>query len=173
MRDADGFDECYRATSRRLLSYAYALTGDWAHAQDLVQEVYLRAWRHWHRLTEYEDVEAWLRLVVTRLATDAWRRLARWRKVLRLSQPLEASVDGPSERTVLLTQALATLPFGQRQAITLHYLLDHPVARIAHDMGVSPGTVKSWLSRGRVALAAALDEKGVTNGEESLRPATS
>lgn len=159
MRNADGFDECYRSTSRRLLSYAYALTGDWAHAQDLVQEAYLRAWRQWSRLTEYEDVEAWLRLVVSRLATDAWRRLARWRKVLRLSHPLEETIAGPSEQTVLLTKALSALPQGQRQAIAMHYLMDLSVTHIAQELGTSPNTVKSWLSRGRAALAAALTEK--------------
>jgi RNA polymerase sigma-70 factor (ECF subfamily) len=173
VRDADGFDDCYRATSRRLLGYAYALTGDWAQAQDLVQEAYLRAWRQWNRLTEYEDVEAWLRLVVTRLATDAWRRVARWRKVLLLSHPLEQTVDPPSERTVLLTRALATLPASQRQAVAMHYLLDLPIGRIAEDLGVPIGTVKSWLSRGRAALAAALDEREVNSGEGALRPATS
>jgi RNA polymerase sigma-70 factor, ECF subfamily len=159
VRNADGFDECYRSTSRRLLSYAYALTGDWAQAQDLVQEAYLKAWRQWGRLSGYEDVEAWLRLVVSRLATDAWRRLARWRKVLRLSHPLEQAVAAPSEHTVLLTRALAALPQGQRQAIAMHYLMDLSVNHIAEELGTSPNTIKSWLSRGRAALATALADK--------------
>ncbi|HEX6682828.1 MAG TPA: SigE family RNA polymerase sigma factor [Candidatus Limnocylindrales bacterium] len=159
MRNADGFDACYRSTSRRLLSYAYALTGDWAQAQDLVQEAYLRAWRQWDRLSGYDDVEAWLRLVVSRLATDAWRRLARWRKVLRLSHPLEQCVDGPSEQTVLLTRALAALPAGQRQAIAMHYLMDLSVNHIAEELGTSPNTIKSWLARGRASLADALTDR--------------
>src|SRR6266545_3434629 len=41
----------------------------------LVQETYARAWQRWRRLAGYDDQEAWLRLVVTRLATDRWRRL--------------------------------------------------------------------------------------------------
>jgi RNA polymerase sigma-70 factor (ECF subfamily) len=145
-----------------LLSYAYTLTGDWAQAQDLVQEAYLKAWRQWSRLSEYDDVEAWLRLVVSRLVTDAWRRLARWRKVLRLSHPLEDTVAGPSEQTVLLTRALAALPLGQRRAIAMHYLMDLSVNHIAEELGTSPNTVKSWLSRGRAALATALAEKPET-----------
>src|SRR3954447_26828233 len=71
----DDFDGFYRDTSRRLLRYAYGLTGDPGEAQDLVQEAYARAWQRWRRLTGYEDPEAWLRLVVHRLATDRWRRL--------------------------------------------------------------------------------------------------
>ncbi len=39
------FDAFYRDTSRRLLRYAYALTGDPGETQDLVQEAYARAWQ--------------------------------------------------------------------------------------------------------------------------------
>lgn len=160
VRDAEGFDECYRATSRRLLSYTYALTGDWAQSQDLVQEAYMRAWRQWGRISEYEDVEAWLRLVVSRLATDAWRRLGRWRRAMRL---LGTSDDAqpPSEAAVLVARALRDLPPSQRQAMALHYLFDLPVAQIAADAGVPVNTVKSWLSRGRSTLATVLDPKEV------------
>jgi RNA polymerase sigma-70 factor (ECF subfamily) len=56
------YDEFYRDTSRRLLRYAYGLTGDPAEAQDLAQEAYARAWQRWRRLSGYEDPDAWLRL---------------------------------------------------------------------------------------------------------------
>jgi RNA polymerase sigma-70 factor (ECF subfamily) len=47
MRDADAFDDFYRDTSTRMLRYGFAMTGDLADAQDVVQEAYTRAWRHW------------------------------------------------------------------------------------------------------------------------------
>ncbi|WP_117212295.1 sigma-70 family RNA polymerase sigma factor [Allorhizocola rhizosphaerae] len=157
MRDANEFDEFYRTTSRRLLGYAYAVTKDWAQAQDLVQEAYLRAWRDWDKLSRYEDPEAWLRLVVVRLATDVWRRLARRRAAYERTAASQVDTAPPSEEKLLVAQALAALPKQQRQAITLHYLFDQPVARIAEDLRVAEGTVKSWLSRGRLALADLLD----------------
>jgi RNA polymerase sigma-70 factor (ECF subfamily) len=46
-----------------------------------------------------------------------------------------------------------------RQAVALHYLCDLTVAEIATELGVAIGTVKSWLSRGRAALAIALDTR--------------
>ena len=161
MRDAGDFDECYRATSRRLLSYAYALTGDWAQAQDLAQEAYMKAWRRWDRLSQYDDIEAWLRLVVYRQATDFWRRLGQWRRAMPLlGGPAQT---GPAdESTVVLNQALRQLPAAQRQVLALHYLFDLPVTRIAHDARVPVSTVKTWLARGRTALAAALEAKEVT-----------
>ena len=150
---ADAFDAFYRDTSRRLLRYAYGLTGDPGEAQDLVQEAYARAWQRWRRLAAYEDPEAWLRLVVNRLSTDRWRRLG-----VRRTHPIAVpvAVAPPSEDTVLLVRAMRTLPVAHRRALALHYLLDRSVADIAAETGASTGTVKSWLSRGRAGHAAAL-----------------
>lgn len=158
MADDQGFDEFYRGASRRVLHFAYGMAGDLGTAQDLTQEGFLRAWRSWSRVSRYESPESWVRLVVVRLATDRWRRLAVRRRA-------EAAIGGappapaPTENTVLLVEALRRLPANQRQAVCLHYLLDLPVTEIALETGASVGTVKAWLSRGRAALAALLEER--------------
>lgn len=150
------FAEFYRSTSPRTLRYAYGLTGDLAQAQDVVQEAYIRAWQRWRRLSGYDDAEAWLRLVVSRLAFDWWRRVRVRRNA---PQPVPATVPAPSEDTVLVVAALKKIPERQRNALALHYLLDVPVAQIAADLGVAEGTVKSWLARGRDSLALVLKEE--------------
>ncbi|MCO8271922.1 SigE family RNA polymerase sigma factor [Actinoplanes sp. TRM 88003] len=155
MNAVDEFDEFYRDTSRRLARYAYGLTGDVADAQDLVQEAYARAWQRWRRLSGYEDQEAWLRLVVNRLSADRWRRLG-VRRARAAAEPPPRPAAPPSENTVLLISAMRALPMVHRRALALHYLLDRSVAEIAAETGASTGTVKSWLSRGRTGLAAAL-----------------
>lgn len=160
--DFDGF---YRDTSRRLLRYAYGLTGDPGEAQDLVQEAYARAWQRWRKVSGYEDPEAWLRLVVNRLSTDRWRRIGVRRARAAAEAPLPP-VNPPSEDVVLLVRAMRELPDTQRRALALHYLLDRSVAEIAAETGTSLGTVKSWLSRGRAALAATL---GATEAEGARR----
>jgi len=160
----DEFDAFYRGTAPRLLRYAYGLTTDAAQAQDLVQEAYARAWQRWRRLRGYEDPEAWLRLVVSRLHTDWWRS-ARVRRTA--VPPAPAPVDPPGETVLLLVAALRTLPAAQRRALALHYLLDLSVAQIAAETGASEGTVKSWLHRGRAALAAQLDDSLVTGGSDA------
>ena len=155
MRDAESFDEFYRSTSARLLRYGYAVTGDLAEAQDLVQEAYTRAWQRWRTVAVHPSPEGWVRLVVTRLAADRWRRIGRWRAALQRTGPTEPARP-PNEDAVMLTAALRGLPVAHRQALALHYLLDLPVAEIAAEAGVAVNTVKSWLSRGRTGLAAAL-----------------
>lgn len=155
MRDANSFDEFYRTTSVRLMGYGYAVTGDLAEAQDLVQEAYTRAWQRWRTVSVHPNPEGWVRLVVTRLATDRWRRLGRRRAALLRSGPTEYAPP-PGEDAVMLTAALRGLPVAHRQALALHYLMDLPVAEIAAEAGVAVNTVKSWLSRGRAGLVAAL-----------------
>ncbi|SCE91557.1 SigE family RNA polymerase sigma factor [Micromonospora chokoriensis] len=157
MRDAQSFDDFYRSTARRMMRYGYAVAGDHNEAQDLVQEAYTRAWRQWGRLSEHPAPEAWLRLVVARLATDRWRRLRSLRCALRTAGPPQP-VAPPNEDSVLLVQALRQVPATHRQALALHYLFDMPVDEIAREVGVPVGTVKSWLSRGRSRLAALLPD---------------
>jgi RNA polymerase sigma-70 factor, ECF subfamily len=153
----DAFDVFYRDTCRRLIQFAYGLTGDPIEAQDMVQEAYARAWQRWRRLRRYDDAEAWLRLVVSRLVTDRWRWLGVRHAAAATDRP-PPPAEPPSEDTVLLVGALRALPMAQRRALVLHYLLDRPIADIAIETGASVGTVKSWLSRGRASLATALGE---------------
>jgi RNA polymerase sigma-70 factor, ECF subfamily len=151
----ESFDEFYRSTSRRVLQYAYALTTDIGAAQDLTQDAYLRAWRRWSQVSRYERPDVWVRVVLTRLATDRWRRLKLGLSLSVGSRPPDP-IPPPSDDTVVLVAALRTLPVQQRRAVSLHYLLDLSIAEIAAEAEVPEGTVKSWLARGRAALAARL-----------------
>ncbi|NES15380.1 MULTISPECIES: RNA polymerase sigma factor [Micromonospora] len=155
MRDANSFDDFYRSTSARALRYGRAVADSPVEAQDLVQEAYARAWRQWAKLAAHPAPEAWLRLVISRLATDRWRRLRAWRLAAGRTGPPD-DVRPPGEETVLLVGALRQLPARQRQALALHYLFDMSVEEIAREAGVPTGTVKSWLARGRARLAALL-----------------
>ncbi|WP_027343202.1 SigE family RNA polymerase sigma factor [Hamadaea tsunoensis] len=160
MGGTDEFDEFYRATVRRLVRYAFGLTADLVEAQDLAHEAYARAWQHWSRVRAYDAPEAWLRTVVTRLATDRWRQISiRWK---RPPQP-PASQPPPGDDRLFVAGLLAGLPLDQRRALTLHYLVDLSVEQVAAEMGANLNTVKSWLSRGRTALAARLTEQGETD----------
>ena len=139
------------------MRYAYAVTGDLGAAQDLTQEAFIRAWQQWSKVSRYERAEAWVRLVVTRLATDRWRQLRARRTAARIAT-LPTHVRPPSEDTVLLVRALRQLPPNQRRVIALHYLCDMSVADIAAETGAPVGSVKVWLARGRAALAAHLGD---------------
>jgi RNA polymerase sigma-70 factor (ECF subfamily) len=148
------FDELYAAHFGDLTVQLYTYFGDRQEAQDVVQEAFCRALARWSRVSRYDDPVAWVRRVAWNLATSRWRRMRTALAFSRRQRP--DHVDGPGPDRVALVAALATLPPAQRRAMVLHYLADLPVAQIAAEEGVAEGTVKSWLHRGRAALAAQL-----------------
>ncbi len=154
--DAD-FDGFYHAHFRRLTVQLCAYTGNLQLAQDLVQEAFCRAFARWKSISRYDDPAAWVRRVAWNLATSRWRRMKAAQTFLHSQRPQH--VAGPEPDRVQLVAALAQLPQKHRQAVVLFHLADLSVAEIAQQAGVAEGTVKSWLHRGRAALAAILADK--------------
>lgn len=160
---ADDFDELYRAQYGNVVAMAYALTGDLAEAQDLAQEAFCRTWQRWERIASYDEPLAWVRRVVANLATSRWRRLLVSRRHLRRERASPAPELSP-DRVAVVT-ALRALPVRHRHAMVLYYLADLPIEAVARELGVAEGTVKSWLHRGRTALADQLITTEVSNHE--------
>jgi RNA polymerase sigma-70 factor (ECF subfamily) len=153
--NADGFDEFYRATCKRMVAYLFAVGGDRAEAQDAAHEAYARAWQHWDQVEHYGDPERWVRNVGWRIQVNRWRkvrgRLAAYRRH-GVPEPLPPL----KEDTIALVAALRQIPAAQRVALVLHHVLDLPIAEVAQQTGSSVGAVKVRLSRGRHALAKIL-----------------
>ncbi|WP_235966519.1 SigE family RNA polymerase sigma factor [Micromonospora rubida] len=145
------FDEFYRTRFRGLTLQLYAYVGDLQEAQDLVQEAFCRAYVRWRKLRDYDDPARWVRQVAWNLAKSRFRRRRTAAAFLRSQR--QVVVAGPDADRVALVRALATLSPQHRRAVVLHYMAQLSVAEIAAQEGVAEGTVKSWLSRGRAALA--------------------
>lgn len=155
--DSAAFDDLYSAQSRRLVGQIYAVCGDLAEAQDVVQEAFARAWERREALSLSESPEAWLRTVAYRLAVSRWRKTKNAATAWMRRAESEA-VQAVSTDHVLLVTALRGLPEAQRHTIVLYHLCDLPVEEVAALTGAPVGTVKARLSRGRAALAVALSE---------------
>jgi RNA polymerase sigma-70 factor, ECF subfamily len=158
-RDFDGF---YARYFGPLALQLHAYAGDLAEAQDLVQEAFCRALARWGQVGRYDDPVAWVRRVAWNLATSRWRRQRRAAAFLRRQR--EQHVEAPSPDRVAVVRALRTLPPVHRRAVVMHYIGGMSVAEIAAQEGAPEGTVKSWLYRGRAALAVALVETDKENG---------
>src|SRR5262249_39574400 len=136
------------------VAMTYALVGDIGDAQDIAQEAFCRAWQRWAVIVRYDNPVAWIRRVATNLACSRWRRRRVADRHRRAERPPVAPPRAPDRRA--LVHALRSLPADQRKALVLHHLVDLSIAEVAGELGVRAGTVKSWLHRGRLALAASL-----------------
>ncbi|AXL89520.1 SigE family RNA polymerase sigma factor [Streptomyces sp. CB09001] len=155
--DAHEFDAFYAESVGRLIGHLYAMTGDLAEAQDVVQEAFARAWERRTELDLNGAPEAWVRTVAWRLAVSRWRKV-RTALAFARGQGPPAAVPPPEPHHVLLVQALRRIPEAQRRAVVLHHLCDLPVEQVAAEVGCPVGTVKAQLSRGRAALARLLSD---------------
>ena len=160
MRAADPRD-LYAACYDRLVRVLTLVAGDRAEAEDVVQEAFVRLVPRWSKISTYDDPEAWVRAVAFRILSNRFRRARNAVVAARRSDDMRRGVDHVAETSsdgVDIARALALLPVGQRQVVVLHHLLDLPVDEIAQALGVPVGTVKSRLSRARLALAPLLHE---------------
>lgn len=151
----DEFDLFHAAAYPRLVGQLYALTGDHAEAQDVVQEAFVRAWaRRSSVLNGDQAPETWIRTVAHRLAMSRWRRARHWWDLVR-GEPATVRHPNRAPTTWRWSPRCAACP-KPSGPIVLHHLCDLSVEQIAAQTGAALGTVKARLSRGRSALAAHL-----------------
>ena len=161
MRDAD--EEAFRdfvvGRSPSLLRTAYLLTGDWQHAEDLLQTALAKVYRAWGRLRDHENVDAYVRRVMVNTQTSRWRRAWKAEHVTG-SLPDRPGPDevGARDDRDRLRRALLTLPARQRAVVVLRHYEDMSEAEVARVLGCSVGTVKSQCARGLAKLRDALDD---------------
>jgi RNA polymerase sigma-70 factor (ECF subfamily) len=147
--DTEAFDRLARAYRGRLLGICFRYTGNREDADDVVQEVLLRAYRG---LPGFRG-EACFRTWLFRIAVNAclnWTAARRWREAP--TSDLPALIDPaptPAERLVEIEEgaavrrAVAGLPDRQRITLLLRVYEDLPHREIAEVMGCSVGTVKA------------------------------
>lgn len=149
--DDEAFRAFFRAEFGHVVRRLTIVTGSRETAEDSAQEAFVKLYARWRKVSGYENPQAWVRTVATRIALRA---------VGRKSGSLVESVPaGTSEERLDLRSAITQLTPRQRAAVILHYFDDLPIDQIADAIGCSASTVKVHLHRARIALATALHEE--------------
>ncbi|GAB4483824.1 MAG: RNA polymerase sigma factor [Burkholderiaceae bacterium] len=153
------------ANRARLYRVAFSWCHDAALADDLVQEAVSKALENCAQLRSIDSVAAWLFAILN----NCWRdHLRRWRDnvdidaVEECELPLRDSAEDDFARAQTVgrvRRAIAALPLGQREVVTLVDLEDFSYAEVAAILSIPVGTVMSRLARARCALREALIEQ--------------
>jgi len=166
--DGDGraFSELVKRYDKRLLNFVYRTVGDRERAQDLVQETFVRVYRHLHRFDQSKKFSTWIYTIASNLAKNELRNRSRNPLVLFQTikknweadhRPLEwedtklRPDDLYRKRHLkeLVEQAVAELPEHHRIVFVLRELEGKTYEDIAAITGCNLGTVKSRLNRAR------------------------
>jgi RNA polymerase sigma-70 factor (sigma-E family) len=148
------FEEFAAARLPALLRHALALTGERALAEDVVQEVLIRAQARWVRIGRMDQPEAYVRRMIVNEYLS-WRR--RWARVLPSESVSPPPADGPDHATAhadreALRAELARLPRQQRAVLVLRYYEGLSDAEIAEVLGCTRGTVRGYAARALATL---------------------
>lgn len=147
----------------QLYRIAYAWCHDAALADDLVQETLSRAWVRRAQLREEAALKAWMVAIMNRCWLDHLRSRRDFDDLTDWEDELESAAETPEaccdrEQVIAcVRQAVARLPLGQRQVLTLVDLEEFGYAEVAKILDIPVGTVMSRLSRARASLKDMLD----------------
>jgi RNA polymerase sigma-70 factor (ECF subfamily) len=162
--DAGAFEELYRQHARRLFGLVTRMLGSADEAEDLLQEVFLQAYRKLSGFRGDSALGTWLYRLTMNHCLDHLR--GRQAKMSRATESLDdGSVDEPAAASPLvpaainrvdLERAIERLPDGARAAFLLHDVEGFEHREIAQILGISEGTSKSQVHKARMKLRAIL-----------------
>jgi RNA polymerase sigma-70 factor (ECF subfamily) len=162
---------------QRLYRIAYAWTHEAALADDLVQETLIKAMQRIGQLRDPKAGEAWLYSILTNCYRDHFRRRRDTEDIETLELPHDDTPErdlGQAQIVATVRTAIARLPEGQRQVVTLVDLEGFSYVEVAQILDVPIGTVMSRLCRARAALKDLLallrDSQAVTENQETQYP---
>jgi RNA polymerase sigma-70 factor (sigma-E family) len=165
------FEEFVAARLASLVRYATVVTWDPHLAEDILQNVLVRAQARWSRLGRMDEPEAYVkRMVVNEFLS--WRRRRAAQSVPLPGDALDGLLPAAPDLTArrderdAMLRLIATLPPRQRAVIALRFYEDLAIEQIADLLGCRSVTVRTHLSRALAALQQALPATLVNSGEK-------
>jgi len=161
--DSDPGDEAVavellvRRYGSAVLGVCLAHTRSTHDAEDLMQDVFLKAVTKIDTLRDYRRAGAWLMQIARRTCADYYRRRRPTRQ-LDDNIPARSGADTDNESVSRLYSAISKLPVEYRRVIYLYYLDGHKCAGVAKTLDISEDAVRQRLVRARLMLHGLLEE---------------
>ncbi len=157
--DRSAFEHLYRENVGRVYALCLRLTADAALADELTQDVFVRAWQKLRTFRGESAFSSWIHRLTVNLVLS--HRRADVRRAAREETAAGTSPSfGQTEREgsrIDLERALRNLPAGAREVLVLYDIEGYRHGEIAKLLGIAPGTSKAQLHRARKLLREALE----------------
>jgi RNA polymerase sigma-70 factor (ECF subfamily) len=160
--DRVAFERLYRQHVNRVFSLCARMVNDRGRAEELTQDVFVRAWDKLHLFRGESAFGTWLHRMTVNLVLNARKTDGRQRARYEDDEDgdgvnlLVAQSHSPGDR-MDLEAAIARLPKGARRVFTLHDIEGYKHEEIAGMLGVTTGATKAQLHRARLLLREALN----------------
>ena len=160
--DRRAFERLYRVHVSRVFSLCARMVNDRTRAEELTQDVFVRAWEKLHLFRGEAAFGTWLHRMTVNLVLNARKTDGRQRSRFEDDDDgdaiaaLPARPLAPGDR-MDLEAAIARLPKGARRVFTLHDVEGYKHEEIAEMLGVTTGATKAQLHRARLLLREALN----------------
>lgn len=154
--DREAFEGLYRDHVGRIHALTVRMCANTAMAEELTQEIFVKAWRKLHLFRGRSKFSTWLHRLAVNAILDAMRREE------KQAEPTEGVAELPDNVRYLrngrvdLERAIAGLPTKARQVFVLHDVEGYKHDEIAQLMGITAGTARGQLHRARTLLREAL-----------------
>jgi RNA polymerase sigma-70 factor, ECF subfamily len=151
--ELSAFEELYRRHAGRVRSVALRMTARPALADELVQDVFVKAWRKLASFKGRAKFATWLHRLAVNAIVDGMRREKRFSRPADDGRPvLHVYNSGRLD----LERAISTLPTKARMVFVLHDIEGYKHAEIGEVMGINAGTSRAQLHRARRLLREVL-----------------
>lgn len=158
--DKEAFGELVRRYQNYVYNLAYRFTSNRADAEELTQEIFIQVMTKLDRFKGDSKFSTWLYRLAANKSVDWLRRKQPDYDPISETDPIDPvtveSLVEAGETRREIESALESLSFEFRAAVLLRDVYGMTYEEIAEDLGITLGTVKSRISRGRAALASAL-----------------
>jgi RNA polymerase sigma-70 factor (ECF subfamily) len=162
--DRRAFERLYRQNVTRVFSVCARMVADRTRAEELTQDVFVRAWDKLHLFRGESSFSTWLHRMAVNVVLNARKAEGRLRAKFEDSDEdhgldaLPARLNGVGAGELLdIEAAIASLPPGARRVFVLHDVEGYKHDEIADQLGVTTGATKAQLHRARLLLREALN----------------
>jgi RNA polymerase sigma-70 factor (ECF subfamily) len=164
--DRNAFERLYRLHANRVFSLCVRMVGDRTRAEELTQDVFVRAWEKLHLFRGESAFATWLHRMTVNVVLNARKSDGRQRSRFEENDEEAGGMDAlpgvvgmplaPGDM-LDLENAITRLPPGARRVFVLHDVEGYKHEEIAEMLGVTSGATKAQLHRARLLLREALN----------------